>query len=145
MKPPIFAAALILALGTAGALAHGGVKNPAVKARMTSMEEMGASLKSLIGMAKGEAAFDAGRANAAFATIARESARTADLFAAQESDPKTEAKPSIWENYADFTAHADVVTKAASGVQVTSREELVGALGPVGLGCKSCHKLYRQK
>ncbi|NQY62048.1 MAG: cytochrome c, partial [Cognatishimia sp.] len=41
------------------ALAHNGVKNPAVMARMQGMEQIGAASKVLGNMARGRVAFDA--------------------------------------------------------------------------------------
>ena len=93
MKKQGFAIVLLFIAAT-GALAHQGVKNPAVKARMDSMSAIGKSMKVLGGMAKGESSFDAMAVQAAVASIAEQAARTPALFEANETDPKSESNES---------------------------------------------------
>ena len=129
-----------------GALAHQGVQNPAVKAWMNAMEAIGQNTKVLGTMAKGETAFEADVARAAAAAIAEKSVLTPELFAVQEDDPKSEALPAIWENFADFTAKAEELTtvaETASGA-ISTPEDLQSALAAIGATCKSCHQLYRE-
>ena len=97
---------LFLAVTASAALGHGGVLNAAVLARMEAMKAIGDATKVLGEMAKGAVAFDANAARAAAETIATHAADTPALFEAREADPKSEAKPGIWENFADFTAKA---------------------------------------
>ena len=49
-----------LALGAGAGLAHQGVQNPAVMARMMLMEKIGNETKTLVQMARGQTPFDAG-------------------------------------------------------------------------------------
>ena len=84
-----------LVLGAGAALAHTGVQNKAVKARMAGMGELGAGLKVLGNMAKGTLAFDADQARGAAAEIARAAAETPALFETQKNNPKSEALPAI--------------------------------------------------
>ena len=134
-----------LFLATA-ALAHDGVKNPAVKARMEAMGLIGANTKILGQMAKGEIAFDADKARAAAATIAEQAERAPALFEANETDPKSEALPAIWENFADFTAKAGALQMATTTAAqaIAGPADLGPQLGQIGGTCKACHSKYRE-
>ena len=141
MKRIVFLAAMMAATS---ALAHQGVKNPAVKARMHGMMQIGAATKTLGEMAKGTQTFDAAAATAAMSQIRDEAARIETLFEAEESDPKSEALPGIWSNFADFTAKAQALGNAASG-EIASLDDVKAALPKIGATCSACHKVYRQK
>lgn len=78
----------------------------AVKARMDAMSVIGAQMKVLGNMAKGQVAFDASAAQAAAALVAEQAAAVPALFETQVDDPKSEADPAIWTNYPDFSAKA---------------------------------------
>jgi cytochrome c556 len=144
MRKPILTGLFILA--GAAALAHSGVQNQAVLARMEAMNSIGDAMKVLGRMAKGQATFDASAAQDAAAGIARHSADTPALFKAQETDPKSEARPAIWTDFADFTAKARALETAALDVSksLTSPDDLVPAMQRLGQACKSCHSLYRE-
>ena len=126
------------------ALAHNGVKNPAVMARMQGMEQIGAASKVLGSIARGRVAFDAGAAASAKAALAQHAAEIPALFEAQEDDPKSEALPAIWSDFADFTAKADALKDAAEAMDVTSAETIAAGMCAVGGSCRSCHKAYRK-
>ncbi len=128
------------------AFAHDDVKNPAVIARMSAMEAIGGSMKTLAGMAKGEMAFDSAKAEAAMAVIAREGMTVPALFEAKESDPKSEALPAIWENWSDYVAKSEAMVVAAKGnAALPDLGSLQASLGKVGGTCKACHSDYRKK
>ena len=128
------------------AVAHGGVKNPAVMARMETMTAIGAEMKTLGAMAKGAMAFDAFKARASAATIASHAAAIIEQFRAQESDPKSEAKPLIWSNFDDFSTHAKALELAAQTAckSVETQDDLGQALAALGGTCKACHEDYRE-
>ncbi len=144
IKPYVLVGAIVLVAGTAWA--HSGVKNPAVQARMHAMSVIGAEMKTLGLMLKGEKAFDASLAQAAAGKIAEHAGQTPDLFRANEDDPKSEAKPEIWENFDDFSAKAialqDVAIKVSASI--ASKDDLGQAMKALGDTCKSCHKDYRE-
>lgn len=140
---------LILACAVAGfatvTLAHQGVQNPAVKARMHAMMAIGQNTKILGSMAKGATGFDAAVARAAASEIAAHAAQSKKLFADRQDDPKSEAKPVIWENYGDFTAKLDALIAASARInQVASEDELIAVVGAIGATCKDCHQTYRE-
>ena len=142
---------ILLTLATAGAatnaaLAHGGVQNPAVLARMDAMKAIGDATKVLGEMAKGATAFDAATAQAAAAEIAAHAAETPALFEAPETDAKSEALPGIWDDFADFTAKAKDLEGLAGDLAtgLDSPEPLRAGLGQLGDACKACHTEYRE-
>lgn len=131
---------------TTAALAHQGVQNAAVQARMDGMSAIGANMKTLGAMAKGQVAFDAGQAKEAAAAVAQEAARIPSLFEAQETDPKSEALPVIWSEFDRFTAIADDLEAAATAAAgaLNGPEDLGPALKAIGGQCSACHKAYRE-
>jgi cytochrome c556 len=137
--------AALIGLGTL-AVAHTGVQNPAVLARMESMKATQDSTKVLGDMAKGARGFDAALARAAAAEIARHASETPDLFSARETDPMTEALPVIWENFEDFTRKSQELESVASALAMSLETEadLREGLMRIGAGCKSCHERYRK-
>ncbi len=144
MKKTTIAISLIV-FGTT-ALAHSGVKNGDVMARMMVMSTIGDQMKVLGSMAKGQAAFDAAAANAALIEVAAQSAQIAPMFETRADDPKSEALPIIWEQWEDFTklAIASETTAEALAGTITSEKDLGPAIGQIGGTCKACHSKYRE-
>ena len=137
---------LTAALISTAAMAHQGVKNPAVMARMEGMSAIAKHLKVIGEMAQGKTAFDATAAKAAAAGIAQHAEASVDLFRAEETDPKSEAKPEIWENFSDFEAQSyelAAIARALS-VSISDPDDLKPALASLGQTCKSCHSDYRE-
>ena len=143
-------AALVLSaglwLGAGAAVAHEGVKNPAVKAWMENMKQIGAATKVLGSMAKGERGFDPAAADVALQDIARAAALSPALFEVPQSDPKSEARPEIWENWADFTAQSVALEELARGLEgmLSTPAALRDGLRQLGTTCKTCHESYRE-
>ncbi|MDJ0825280.1 MAG: cytochrome c [Rhodobacter sp.] len=128
------------------AFAHQGVQNPAVKARMDAMGVISKNTKVLGAMAKGETSFDAQTARDAARAIAATGAEVPGLFEAQETDPKSEALPAIWDRFDDFVMKTEDMV-AAAGAASTSIEtpaSLRAALATIGGTCKACHEEYRE-
>ncbi len=127
-----------------GALAHSGVTNPAVMARMDAMSAIAADVKALTQMARGEVAFDADAVAARMQTIAATGAEVPALFEDPETDPKSEASPAIWVSYPEFTQRAVAMIEAArAGAGAADEFELQEALGALGQTCKSCHGSFK--
>ena len=145
MKHRILIAACAVCLASA-AFSHSGVKNAAVMARMHMMGAIGDQMKTLGQMAKGAVPFDKTAAQSAAAEIARHAAATPELFKAPEEDPKSEAKPNIWTDFADFTAKSDALNTVAMGwsTGLNTADDLGPALKSLGAACKACHKVYRE-
>lgn len=145
MKKRCIAVGVILAISTA-ALAHQGVQNLAVKARMDGMRAIAENLKTIGMMARGATEFDAEAAKAAAAAIASHASDVPKLFEANETDPKSEARQEIWTNFEDFRAKASVLENVAVGLStsIAAPEDLGPAMGSLGASCKSCHSIYRE-
>ena len=143
MKATPLIMALAGGMAASMALAHSGVQNPAVMARMQAMGDIGDATKVLGQMVKGEADFDSDIVQAALQTIVQQAQRVPALFEAAEDDPKSEALPAIWDRFDDFTALSQDMATAAS-VDVTSMDDLRGAMAQIGGTCKACHTKYRE-
>lgn len=144
LKNTTLALALV-GLGTA-ALAHTGVTNRDVMARMMVMSTIGDQMKLIGSMAKGEAAFDAAAVNAALIEIAAQSAQIPSMFETRAVDPKSEALPVIWERFDTFTQRAKDAEATAERLAgtVTAANDLVPVLQQVGETCKACHATFRK-
>lgn len=134
----------LITMATA-ALAHQNVQNPAVLARMDNMTALARQVEILGTMARGETAFDAEAANSALDRISGQANQIIDLFEAPETDPQSEARAGIWENFADFSGRAQELELLAAGLagSVEDRGSLVTALRRVGASCSGCHEDYR--
>lgn len=146
-KHMIMAVGLMAAIPVTQTMAHEDTAGlPAeVAARMAVMTQIKDAMAPLGGMAKGAVEFDAAVAQAAVASLLDASERTAAVFEANVSDPKSEALPAIWENWDDFVAKADDLTFAAEGWDVSSLDSLRAGMGNIGAACSACHKAYRMK
>lgn len=129
---------------TGAALAHSGVTNPAVMARMEAMSGIAADVKALSAMARGEVAFDAAEVARAMAAIAETGGQVPALFEAPETDPKSEALPTIWTSYPTFTSRAAALVSAAeAGSRAEDTAELQAALAALSETCRSCHASFK--
>jgi len=137
--------AIVLCVFAGVAVAHDGVMNPKVKARMDTMVVLKDNIQLLGKMANGAIAFDAALAAQAREKLVAASAVIAPEFQAPEMDPKSEAKPQIWENWADFEIKAKASIDGANAIQPDSLNALQLSLKPMGDSCQSCHKAYRVK
>ena len=128
------------------ALAHSGVKNAAVMQRMMGMSGISENLKVIGDMAKGQIPFDGDAARAAALAIAGYAAQTPKLFTAFEMDPKSEAKPEIWDNFSDFMAKSMHMETVATDLSASIQEpqDLGPAVAALGETCRACHKAYRE-
>jgi cytochrome c556 len=142
---PLWLGAALLALVTSAGIAHQNVQNPAVQARMDNMTAMARQVEILGTMARGEAAFDAAAASAALDRIAGQANLIVDRFEAPETDPQSEARAGIWENFANFSSRAQELELLAAELAgtVEDRATLVAALRRVGASCSGCHEDYR--
>ena len=140
-----FIAFALIAAGTA-AFAHSGVKNPDVKNRMLGMSEMARQMKTIGKMAKGQAAFDAAAANSALRVMSDRASEIPALFKPRATDPKSEAREVIWEEFDTFGSRARELrdlTDALAGT-VERPADLPSVMRKVGKACRACHSDYRQ-
>ena len=97
----LVAAACCLAGG--GLFAHEGATG-VVKARMDMMKEMGADLKRLTAISRGEAPYDADEVSAIGDAYLRHGGHFPDMFPAGSDKPPSEAAPAIWSERDRFNA-----------------------------------------
>ena len=108
------ACVILMCIGVAtAALAHTGVKNAAVKARMEGMSRLAAHAKVLgTGLRTGASQAEM---TAAAAALRHEAGTIATLFMPQEDDPKSEARAAIWANWSDFQSPLGCTCRSVSG------------------------------
>lgn len=134
---------LLVGSGIAPAFAQ-DARNPVVAERMRLMSDVGAASKILGDMVSGRTTFDQARAAQAAATLVQLSNRMPDAFAAQETDPASDALPSIWENWSTFTARAETLRAAVQAVDPSSAGSLRAGLADIGGACRACHTTFRK-
>ncbi len=134
---------LIAILMTTPVMAHDGVKDPMVMARMDAMSAVGKAAKTLGEMAKGEAPLHQAKARMARDTLSLGAGKIPALFESPATDPKSEALPLIWENWEDFTARAQAMQAAALELDFTTRNNLSKSMKTLGATCGGCHERYR--
>ena len=125
-------------------MAHDGVKDPDVKARMEVMKSIQSGTRVLGRMLKGERPFDAEEAATAAARIGAAAERVVPVFQARADDPKSEASPAIWQDFADFEAEAAGLIDAAAALDTSGEAELRESFGRMGTACRSCHESYKE-
>ncbi len=136
--------AFVAVFAAPAALSHSGVKDPQVMARMQLMSLVANDMKILGGMAKGAIAFDLARVQARAASLEQHATDTLRLFEPQANDPKSEAKPVIWEDWDDFSAKAREMEETARQLGLITTEGAFGAaFRMVGQTCTACHETYR--
>ena len=135
---------ILLVLSATLLLAHNGTKDPFVIKRMELMMSMAESTKVLGQMMKKKIEFDAESATKALSEIGELSMATPAAFKVNASDPKSEAKSIIWDEFNYFTDLAIQLGDSAAGTTIKSYEDLRPALMQIGAGCKSCHSKYRE-
>ena len=137
---------VVLITASSIVFAHSGVKDKNVKERMILMKEMAKNTKTIGQMLKGKTEFDANKAKLALERLSSLSLETPEVFKVNATDPKSEAKSSIWDEFDKFTK-LSIDLAETSIVLVNSIEtidDLRPALKGVSSGCKACHSQYRE-
>ena len=128
------------------AFAHSGVKDKNVKERMMIMKEMADNTKIIGQMLKGKTSFDENEAKLALERLSSLSLKTPKVFEVNATDPKSEAKPAIWDEFDEFTKLSQDLAEATEILagSVGTINDLRPALKRVSSGCKACHSKYRE-
>ncbi|SHG89253.1 c-type cytochrome [Cognatishimia maritima] len=143
MKGLVCCVVLSLSLGGV-AIAHQGVMDSQVKAWMHAMGEAGKASKVLGSMTRGAADYDPEAAQEARELLITVAADIPALFEVPRHDPVSEALPTIWQDYSDFTEKAEAMRIAAEALDVSSPEGLQQGLRNLGRSCSGCHRDYRE-
>ncbi|MGX1742803.1 c-type cytochrome [Bosea sp. NPDC055353] len=138
--------ALVLAGLGLGLTAVMAQSNP-IAERQQTMKGVGGATREGAAMAKGEAAFDAAKAQAIFKTYADAAKKMPTLFPdSSKTGGETTAAPKIWEDQAGFkAAFAKFETDAAAGATVANLDGFRTAFGAATKNCGTCHEVYRIK
>jgi len=126
------------------AMAHSGATG-IVKKRMETMKDVGAVMKELGAMVKGEVDFDAAIVAKRGGDLKSHAASIPALFPANSIHGPSEALPQIWENFEEFSQIASELESAAAALSgVTQLSALPAGLLAAGKTCKACHSDYRK-
>ena len=128
------------------AFAHSGVKDKNVKERMMVMKAMADNTKIIGQMLKGKTSFDENEAKLALERLSSLSLKTQKVFQVNATDPKSEAKSNIWDEFDEFTKLSQDLAEATEVLagSVGTINDLRPALKRVSSGCKACHSKYRE-
>ena len=133
-------------VGTSNMLAHSGVLNKDVAARMTLMSNMGRNMGVLGRMLKKKTPFDQVKATEAINNIEQLAVETPRVFEKRVLDPKSEAKELIWEEFETFTKISKSLATSAKQLSssMKSFDDLRPALITLSQSCKECHSRFRE-
>ena len=137
---------VVLITASSIVFAHSGVKDKNVKERMMLMKEMANNTKTIGQMLKGKTPFDANEAKLALERLSSLSLETPKVFKINASDPKSEARPAIWNEFDEFTKLSKDLaeTSLLLAGSKDSIDDLRPALKGGSSGCKACHSQYRE-
>ena len=137
---------VVLITASSIVFAHSGVKDKNVKERMMLMKEMANNTKTIVQMLKGKTPFDANEVKLALERLSSLSLETPKVFKINASDPKSEARPAIWDEFDEFTRLSKDLaeTSLLLAGSIDSIDDLRPALRGVSSGCKACHSRYRE-
>jgi cytochrome c556 len=137
--------ACALALGTAVAMS---ASDP-IAARKAMMKNTGEAMKVIVPMVKGEAEYDAVKAELAVRVINSTANGITSMFPEDsKTGGETTAAPAIWEKMADFDATGDkFATDSAAAVAAAPQglDAFKTAFGTMAGNCKACHDGFRVK
>ena len=128
------------------AFAHSGVKDKNVKERMMLMKAMANNTKRIGQMLKKQTPFELTEVKLALEQLSSLSLQTPTVFEVNATDPKSEAKQNIWDEFDEFTRLSNELAKNTSelAILVEDIDDLRPTLMKVSEGCKACHSKYRE-
>ncbi len=123
-----------------------------VKKRMDAMSEMACAMKIIANMVKERRELDLNEVAVLGRTIASRAADIPTQFpdtADSRTGQRTEARPTIWERWPEFTSRAQRLEEEGEHLVATARTGTASAIGSqfksLGKACRSCHKDFRKK
>ena len=134
----------VLALASA-AMAHDHATG-IVKERMDAMESMDKSVKAIKERLRASRDLAAVRKDAL--SIQAHAAKMTSLFPAGSTQSPTDAKVSLWQNWADFETKAKALEAESAKLAQTepgSPDAIRAQFRTMNQVCGGCHKLYRKE
>jgi cytochrome c556 len=123
---------------------------PEVKARQGQFQTLAINLGILGGMARGDLAYDAARAEAAARSIAGVSMVDLAALFPEGTDSMsidgTRAEPAIWSDLPDVLTKWQALGTGAAAMQAAAAkgpQDIGAAIGGLAGACKACHDAYR--
>ena len=115
-----------------------------VKERMDAMKSMDRSVKDIKELFNGKA--DLAKVKAEALSIQAHAAKITTLFPAGSMQHPTDAKASLWKNWADFESKAQALERESTKLaqaDPANRDALRAQFKAMNQTCTGCHKLYR--
>ena len=140
----VFFVFTLLVLSASILWAHSGVKDPNVMKRIKLMSSMAENTKILGQMMKKQIPFDDEIAMSSMKKIEELSEATPMAFKINASDPKSEGKQLIWEEFVAFTEMANQLTDDLATSTIKTYDDLRPVLMKTAGSCKACHARYRE-
>ena len=121
----------------------------AIKTRQGLLKVVGYYFGPLVGMARGQLAFDGELASSNAEKISQLVQMIPDVFKldTRENGISSGALDSVWTNTNDFAQKATISSEAAIALSKAASEgksSFLKALGAAGSSCKGCHEEYRK-
>jgi len=132
-----------LALGLTAVIAQ----SDPIAERRNTMKAVGAATRDGAAMAKGEAAFDTGKAKAIAKVYSDAAKKMPGLYPdTSKSGGDTTASPKVWEDQAGFkAAFAKFEKDAGAAGAAADLDGFRAAFGVATKSCGTCHEVYRIK
>lgn len=128
--------------------AHKGAMG-VVKERMDMMDEIGDNMKDIKAMIQRKQPFDAAKMARHAESIRTASMHIKQVFPEGSLNHPSEALPSIWKDWDQFSSLADqLIVEAEKLREVTESEDqqvIMKQFARVGKTCRSCHTDFRKK
>jgi cytochrome c556 len=118
-----------------------------IAARKALMKAQDEQTRIAVRMMRGDAPFEAAKAEAVFKAFADTTEKFGTLFPDNSKTGDTKAVPAIWTDRAGFNAAIAKFTKDVNDNRAKTKtlDEFKVAIGAVGGNCNSCHDKYRAK
>ena len=110
------------------------------------MKAMANNTKRIGQMLKKQTPFELTEVKLALEQLSSLSLQTPTVFEVNATDPKSEAKQNIWDEFDEFTRLSNELAKNTSelAILVEDIDDLRPTLMKVSEGCKACHSKYRE-
>ena len=146
-----FALAMAFVLYGPEQAAHADQHGTVAEERSNLMKGMGGAMRTLNGFIRGnKSAAEAAEAAALIAVSAPEIAAVFPPDTGMGTNPRSEAKDTIWEAWDEFTAAAVLLGDKAAALETAiasgDTAATAAAFGDLGKsGCGGCHSRFREK